>query len=222
MTTHFADGLESGDTTLWTLETADNGGSLTVQGVTVRVGAYALKSSSDGSSASVHAYVEKSVPDLYEVFWRFYIRFSALPAVGERIGVASLFNNVNRGIVNLNVRNDAGTMKWTNYWYNGAWNAESAASGPAIGVWYCVELRAKIAAVGGEVYVWVNEEEVQSATGIADLNVHGPCDRVSVGIDLMSVALAADLYYDECRCGDQRVTCRLGDVDQQRTFGLTI
>lgn len=218
MTTHFADGLESGGTGAWTLETSNNGGSITVQGITVRVGSFSLKSSSDGSSAAVHAYIERSIPDSYDIYWRFYIMFSALPALGKKLGVASIFNNINRGIVNLNIYNDAGTVKWRNWWYNGAWNSELAASGPAVNIWYCVELRAKIAAVGGEVYVWVNETEVQSATGIANLDVRGPCDRVSVGIDIMDAALAVDLYYDECRMADQRVTCRLGDVAIQRSI----
>ena len=221
MTTLFADGFESGNTDAWTLETANNGGTITVQGTTKRVGAYALKSSSDGTALS-QAYVERAVSEQGDIYWRIYVMFSALPAVNlDKIGFLSIFNNVNRGILNLSIYNQAGSVRWRMYYYNGAWIGKSSAVSPVANVWYCVEVYGHIAAVGGSFTVWVNEGEGITETGIADLNAHGLCDRISMGIDDMDGSLiAVDVYVDECRGGDLRVTCRLGDVTVQREIYL--
>jgi hypothetical protein len=77
MTIIFEDGFESGDFSQWTTVSAATGTSISVSSLWARQGTNSALFNNNGLN-NVIMYLQKSIPDIDEVYLRFYFKATAL------------------------------------------------------------------------------------------------------------------------------------------------
>lgn len=171
--TLFRSGYEIGDLAEWDGKHIWTG-TLSVGPFQSHHGIYSCRSETTGRWGRAMAF--KRLPaGLQLVYVRIYVRFETLPEVNTNMYPIYVYNiDAHKQFVGVFARNMNGEIIWIiNYGNGGGWSYKNAAKGPSLGVWYCVELMCKRGLGDGEVRLFVDGEELLSATGL-DNTMFGP------------------------------------------------
>lgn len=169
----FKSGYETGDLTEWDGKHVWTG-ALSVGPFQPHDGIYSCRSETTGRWGRVMAF--KRLPAGQQlVYVRIYVRFETLPKLNTNMYPIYIYNMEEyKQFVGVFARNMSGKIVWImNYGNGGGWNYKNAAKGPSLGVWHCVEVMLRRGLGDGEVRLFVDGEEVLSATGL-DNTMFGP------------------------------------------------
>lgn len=153
------EGFEDGDNTFpnWT----SYGGSVTpdVQQVVVHSGSWAsIMALTTGADSFLRKTIAGSPATLY---WRTYLRTSALPDAGNDFEVFGIYGNPAAWLSQILIVDYVDpTPKWIFKYYDSGTVAQNITTPiPAINTWYCVEQRVTIGAGTGVADVWIDGVE---------------------------------------------------------------
>jgi hypothetical protein len=149
-----------------------------------------LECSTNGPSNNNWGYVYTWLNQSYRSLdWRWYLYFNNLPTTdGNIIGAGGIYNSAVEGnftpancVTNLNVVCQNGAYYWNLDFDNGsAIYSLNSTSTVSADVWYLIELKAVQGPGNGEAHLYLDNQELLTATGLSNDNNNG-IDHVSVG-----------------------------------------
>lgn len=195
----FRDGFQTGDYSRWTGALISANNICVVESLHPYHGSYNLKAVRTTTGAANVAEVYKTFNEMSTIFARFYLQMGQLPAVGDGWNFAYL-----RPVLDTSawrclcgIKNDAGTLKWKlTYKHAGATtHVYSTTPTPQVGKWFCLEMKWVKSTTVGEARLWVNGDEVCTATG----KNTGTDDIVRFEMGTISSNVGYDLInYEDC------------------------
>jgi len=170
----FTNDFEEGDFTAWTSSTGD----CDIVHVPVHHNAHAAHFLEDANTGTA-CYARKSLVAIDDVYTRGYVRYAQLPTANAETRCLALMSGATVKLVQANIRDDFGDVKWTMRTLNEA-NRDVTDITPVVDTWYCIELWYHRGVADGEAKMWINDVEKASRgalpSDVAVENVQVMCE----------------------------------------------